>query len=158
MTVAWLIANMARHISGSVTAWTPPPCRGSTTPFANDLLPVVMDRESTACSLWLGLEQQFNGNKETCAMILHTEHNTFVQADLSITDYCYRLKSLANSFSNLDQPVLDRSLVLAVAMLRGLDDKFAYMETLIRRTNPLPSFVQVRSELLLSSTACQTKV
>ena len=69
---------------------------GTITP---DLLEVVMNLEDgppTARIVWLGLEQQFIGNKETRALLLDAEFRTFIQGDLSIDDYCHQLKAMAD--------------------------------------------------------------
>ena len=96
-----------------------------------DLYELVMNRESTTRSVWLGLEQQFLGNKETRALYLDTAFHNFVQGDLSISDYCRKLKGMAGSLSDLGEPVHDHTLVLNV--LRGLNDKFAYMVLHLKR-------------------------
>ncbi|XP_072148574.1 uncharacterized protein [Setaria viridis] len=44
---------------------------------------------------------------------------TFVQGDLSVTDYCCRLKAMADALDELGEPVTDRSLVINV--IRGLN-------------------------------------
>ena len=76
-----------------------------------------MAPRTTAWLVWLGLEQQFVGNRETQALILDAEFRSFVHGDLNITDYCRKLKSMADALGDLDEPVADRTLVLAV--LRG---------------------------------------
>ncbi|XP_062211692.1 uncharacterized protein LOC133912795 [Phragmites australis] len=120
---------------------------GTITP---ELLEVVMNREEgppTARIVWLGLEQQFIGNKETRALLLDAEFRTFVQGSLSISDYCHHLKSMADQLADLGEPVRDRTLVLNV--LRGLNDRFAYMGALIQRQRPFPTFAEVKSDLCL---------
>jgi hypothetical protein len=99
-----------------------------------ELLEVVMNRDDgppTARLVWLGLEQQFIGNKESRALLLDAEFRTFVQGSLSISDYCHRLKSMADQLADLGEPVRDRTLVLNV--LRGLNDRFSYLGALIQR-------------------------
>ena len=72
---------------------------GTITP---ELLEVVMNRKDgppTARVVWLGLEQQFIGNKETRALHLDAKFPTFVQGDLSIDDYCRHLKAMADQLA-----------------------------------------------------------
>lgn len=114
-----------------------------------------MHREATARSVWLGLEQQFLGNKETRALYLDAKFRNFIQGDLSITDYCRQLKGLADALGDLGEPVPDRTLVLNV--LRGLNDKFSYMTALLKRQKPFPSFLEVRSDLLLEELTMANK-
>jgi hypothetical protein len=98
--------------------------------------------------VWLGLEQQFIGNKESRALLLDAEFRTFVQGGLSISDYCHRLKSMADQLADLGEPVRDRTLVLNV--IRGLNDRFSYLGALIQRQRPFPTFAEVKSDLRLA--------
>jgi hypothetical protein len=54
---------------------------------------------------------------------------------------------MADSLSNLGEPILDRTLVLSV--LRGLNEKFAYMGTILKRQKSFPSFVEVKNDLMV---------
>ncbi|XP_062230138.1 uncharacterized protein LOC133927746 [Phragmites australis] len=123
-----------------------------------DLLEVVMNREDgppTARIVWLGLEQQFIGNKETRALLLDAEFRTFVQGDLSIDDYSRQLKAMADQLADLGEPVRDRTLVLNV--LRGLNDRFAHLAALIQRQLLFPTFIEVRSDLRLADITMKAK-
>ncbi|KAL6639655.1 hypothetical protein ACP70R_023385 [Stipagrostis hirtigluma subsp. patula] len=113
-----------------------------------DLLEIVMDPKPTAHAVWLGLEEQFVGNKEQCAMILDTQFGTFVQGDLSITDYCRRMNSMADELGDLGEHVLDRTLVLNIN--RGLNERYEQIGTHIQRSRPFPSFVEARLDLQLA--------
>jgi hypothetical protein len=116
-----------------------------------ELLEVVMNRDDgppTARLVWLGLEQQFIGNKETRALLLDAEFRTFVQANLSISDYCHRLKSMADQLVDLGEPVHDHTLVLNV--IRGLNERFSYLGALIQCQRPFPTFAEVKSDLRLA--------
>lgn len=123
-----------------------------------ELLEAVMNREDgppIARIVWLGLEQQFIGNKETRALLLDAEFRTFVQGDLTIDDYCRRLKTMADQLADLGEPVRDRTLVLNT--LRGLNDRFSYLAALIQRQRPFPSFDVVRSDLRLAEITMKAK-
>jgi hypothetical protein len=106
------------------------------------------DGPPTARLVWLGLEQQFIGNKESRALLLDAEFRTFVQGSLSISDYCHRLKSMADQLADLGEPVRDRTLVLNV--IRGLNDRFSYLGALIQRQRSFPTFAEVKSDLRLA--------
>jgi len=126
--------------------------------ITRELLEVVMNREDgppTARVVWLGLEQQFIGNKETRALLLDAEFRTFVQGDLSIDDYCRHLKAMADQLADLGEPVRDRTLVLNV--LRGLNDRFAHLAALIQRQRPFPTFIEVHSDLRLAKITMKAK-
>ncbi|XP_062227390.1 uncharacterized protein LOC133925492 [Phragmites australis] len=124
--------------------------------ISTELLKVVMTPVSTACTIWIGLEDQLIGNKETRALHLDTQFHTFVQGDLSISYYCHKLKGMADALGDLDELVQDRTLVLSV--LRGLNDKFANMVALLKCRKPFPSFINVCSDLLLEKLTMASKL
>ncbi|XP_051201786.1 uncharacterized protein [Lolium perenne] len=66
---------------------------------------------------------------------------------LSITEYCRRQKFVADALADNDSPVYVRALVLNT--LRGLSPRFASAATIISMMEPLPSFLRVRSMLLM---------
>jgi hypothetical protein len=70
-----------------------------------------------------------------------------VQGDLSIDDYCYRMKRMTNDLCDLGEHVEDRTLVLHV--LWGLNKKYDYVKTYLKRARPFPSFHDVCNDLLL---------
>ncbi|XP_062181714.1 uncharacterized protein LOC133885949 [Phragmites australis] len=140
-----------KHMDATVLSWL----YGTINP---ELLEAVMNREDgppTARIVWLGLEQQFIGNKETRALLLDAEFHTFVQGDLTIDDYCRRLKTMADQVADLGEPVRNRTLVLNT--LRGLNDRFSYLAALIQRQRPFPSFDAVRSDLRLTEITMKAK-
>lgn len=102
---------------------------------------------TTARTVWLALEDQFVGNRETRALYLDAEFRNFSQGDLSVTDYCRRLKGMADALGDLGKPVQDRTLVLN--LIRGLNEKFAVIGTHLQRARPFPSFLVARNDLLL---------
>ncbi|XP_062185472.1 uncharacterized protein LOC133889047 [Phragmites australis] len=122
---------------------------------APELIEAVSTSSPTSRSIWVGLEDQFIGNKETRAIILDAEFRTLVQGDLSVTDYCHKMKSMADALGDLGETVLDRTLVLN--LLRGLNEKFSYMAALIKRTRPFPTFSDVRADLLIEEVTLASK-
>jgi hypothetical protein len=112
-----------------------------------DLLSDVMVPGASTQRVWLTIEDQFLGNKETHALILDTEFCNFMQGDLPVTDYCRKLNSMADSLVDLGKPVLDRTLVLSV--LRGLNEKFGYIGAILKWQKPFPSFTEVKNDLLV---------
>ncbi|XP_052152525.1 uncharacterized protein LOC127770757 [Oryza glaberrima] len=112
-----------------------------------DLLQEVMAHDATARSVWRALELQFRSNSEQRALNLTVEFRTFHPGDLSVNDYCRRMKAMADSLADLGDPVTDRGLVLAT--LNGLSAKFENLKTIITMQCPFPSFADVRSQLLL---------
>ena len=88
-----------------------------------ELMDVVRVRGNTARTAWLSIEHQFLGNRETRALHLDAEFRTFAQGDLSVTDYCHKMKSMADALADLGEYIPDRTLVLNV--LRSLSGKFS---------------------------------
>lgn len=112
-----------------------------------ELMEVVHTGTPSARELWQNIEEQFVGNQETRVLILDSQFCNFVQGNLTVTEYCRKLKSMADGLADLGHPVEDRTLVLSV--LRGLNERFEYIAALIKHQRPFPSFVIVRSDLEL---------
>jgi uncharacterized membrane protein YgcG len=100
-----------------------------------------------AQAAWLAIEGQFLGNAEARALRLDAAFRTFVQGDLSVNEYCRKMKTMVDSLGDLGCPVEDRMLVLNV--LRGLSDRYTHLRSLIMRQRPFPTFLQVRNDLAL---------
>ncbi|XP_010462906.1 PREDICTED: uncharacterized protein LOC104743537 [Camelina sativa] len=70
-----------------------------------------------------------------------------VIGDLTIHDYCQKLKSIADLLANLDSPVTDQALV--IHLLNGLSDKFDDIINVIKHKSPFPGFLEARSMLTM---------
>nr|CAB3501456.1 unnamed protein product [Digitaria exilis] len=112
-----------------------------------DLEETTMETDATARVIWLALETQFLGNRETRALHLDVEFRNFVQGDLSIADYCRRFKKMAEGLAALGEPVTDRTLVLNV--IHGLNDRYRDVGRHLRRGRPFPTFTEAKAELEL---------
>jgi hypothetical protein len=66
---------------------------------------------------------------------------------MTVADYCRTQKILAHELNALGTTITDKCLVQNT--LRGLGSQLAYMRTLTLKQCPLPSFLDVRSSLLL---------
>jgi len=115
--------------------------------LSTELANTVMDRGCTARAAWLAVETQFLGNRETRALHLDARFRNFVQGDLSISEYCRRLKGMAADLGDLGEVVSDRTLILN--LLRGLNDCYAAIALHLRRGRPFPIFMDARADLLL---------
>lgn len=62
---------------------------------------------------------------------------------------------MADALGVLDEPVLDRTLCLTI--LRGRNEWFQYMATLIARQRPLPNFVTLRVDLQVEESNMNSK-
>ena len=107
--------------------------------ISDDLAEAVVERGTTARTTWLGIESQFRDNRETRAVYLDANFYNFTQGDLDITNYCRKLKGMADALRDLGEPVNDRTLVLN--LLRGLNGRFEAIGLHLRRGHPFPSFL-----------------
>ena len=57
---------------------------------------------------WLALEGQFLGNADARALRLDASFRTFVQGNLSVSEFCRQIKGMADSLGDLGWPVKDR--------------------------------------------------
>jgi hypothetical protein len=137
-----------RHMDCTVRSWL----YGTVAP---DLIEIATTPEPMICSLWLGIEDQFIRNHETRAMILIGEFCTFVQGDLSISEYCHCLKGMANALGDLGEVVLDRTLVLTI--LRGPNGRFSHMAAFLKRQRPFSTFAVVCNDLQLEEIELASK-
>jgi hypothetical protein len=112
-----------------------------------DLHQVVRERGCMTRHLWLTIENQFPGNCEQRTLHLDAAFRTFVQGDLSVNEYCRKFKAMTDGLADLGAPVKDRILVLNI--LRGLNQHFEHVSSIIRRYSPFPNFLKVRDDLLL---------
>jgi hypothetical protein len=97
--------------------------------------------------MWLSLETQFLGNAQTGALQLDAELHTLEQGDLSVSNYCRKMKSTADGLRDLGFTVPEHILVLNV--LRGLPSSYEAVRTLLTHQQPPPTFLQVRDALTL---------
>jgi hypothetical protein len=72
---------------------------------------------------------------------------SFEQGDLSVSDYCRKMKSTADGLRDLGFTVPEHILVLNV--LRGLPSSYEAVRTLLTHQQPPPTFLQVRDTLTL---------
>jgi hypothetical protein len=103
-----------------------------------ELLDIIHAHDGvSARAAWLGIVEQFLGNRESRALLLDAEFRNLSQGDLTVDDYCRKLKGMADALADLGEPVNDRTLVLNV--LRGLNERFLFMTHIITRQRPFPS-------------------
>jgi hypothetical protein len=115
--------------------------------ISTDLHQVVREHGCTTRHLWLTIENQFLDNREHRTLHLDAAFHTFIQGDLSVNEYCRKFKAMADGLADLGAPVDDRILVLNI--LRGLNQRFEHVGSIIRCYSPFPNFLKVRDDLLL---------
>ncbi|KAJ9566943.1 hypothetical protein OSB04_002909 [Centaurea solstitialis] len=113
--------------------------------LSQSLLPTVLKDGSTAHKIWTSLESLFRDNKDTRAIDLEDELCSMTLGDRSITDLCTRMTQISDLLANIGSPVAEKTLV--TYLLNAIHPKFDNVATLIRHTDPLPSFLKVRSML-----------
>jgi hypothetical protein len=109
-----------------------------------------MHPSSTTRAIWDAIENLFRDNKKHRAIQLEADFRNTPQGDLSISDYCAKLKNLTDSLTDVGQPISDETLVLT--LLRGLNDTYAHLRSFLPFQVPFPSFLQTRSTLILEET------
>jgi hypothetical protein len=97
-----------------------------------ELHEIVREPMETARQAWLVIEAQFLNNSESCVLQLDARFRTFKQGDLSINDFCHRMKGMADDLRALGETVTDRHLVLN--LLQGLNKRFDHMKIFIKRS------------------------
>jgi hypothetical protein len=102
-----------------------------------DLQDIVRTPDPTARVMWLSRETHFLKNAQTRALQLDAELCTLEQGDLSVSDYCQKMKSTADGHRDLGFTVPEHILVLNV--LRGLPSSYEAMRTLTHQQPP-PTF------------------
>jgi hypothetical protein len=112
-----------------------------------ELHEIVREPTETARQAWLTIEAQFLGNSESCVLQLDARFRAFKQGDLSVRDYCRRMKGMADDLRALGETVTDRHLILN--LLQGLNKKFDHMKIFIKRSQSFPFFHTVRNDLKL---------
>ncbi|XP_050910029.1 uncharacterized protein LOC127123895 [Lathyrus oleraceus] len=97
------------------------------------------------------LEDIFQDNQNARAVTLEQEFsNTRMEVFPNVSAYCQRLKMLFDQLRNVSSLVNNHRLVLQ--LISGLPEAYRSVATLIRQSNPLPTFYQARSMLTLEET------
>jgi hypothetical protein len=115
--------------------------------ISSDLQDIVRTPDPTARVMWLSLKTHFLGNAQTRALQLNAELRTLEQGNLSVSDYCRKMKSTTDGLRDLGFTVPEHILVLNV--LRGLPSSYEGVRTLLTHQQPPPTFLQVRDALTL---------
>jgi hypothetical protein len=112
-----------------------------------DLQDIVQTPGGTACEAWIALESWFLGNTQTHALQLGAELRTLEQGDVSVGEFCWKMKRTADALRDLGYPVPEHVLVLNVVW--GLPSNYETLRTLITHQRPTPTFLQARDALTL---------
>jgi hypothetical protein len=64
--------------------------------ISTELQDNIHERRDTTRHAWLALENQFIGDRETCALRLDATFRNFIQGDLDVGEYCREMKGFAD--------------------------------------------------------------
>jgi hypothetical protein len=78
------------------------------------------------------IEAQFLGNSESRVLQLDSRFRAFKQGNLSVSDYCRRMKGMTDDLRALGETITDRHLVFN--LLQGLNKRFHHMKIFIKRS------------------------
>lgn len=111
-----------------------------------NLMKMIQVPNLTTYVLWYAIRGRFLDNADQCAVFALQEFHSLYQGDLSITDYCSRLKQLSDLLRDLGHWISGPSLVINT--LRGLNSKFSYAISVLTAQKPLLDFNFVRDYLV----------
>uniref|UniRef100_A0A453AXK4 Retrotransposon gag domain-containing protein n=1 Tax=Aegilops tauschii subsp. strangulata TaxID=200361 RepID=A0A453AXK4_AEGTS len=117
------------------------------TTISPELLDAVMQPDDTGLTVWAAVDGIFRDNQLARAVYLDAEYHAVVQGDMTVMAYCTKLKQFTDQLRDLGQPMTEPQQVFN--LLRGLNQQYHSAIPHITSQVPLPSFLQVRSFLLL---------
>ncbi|XP_071739296.1 uncharacterized protein [Rutidosis leptorrhynchoides] len=116
-----------------------------------DLLNTIFQAGSSAAATWLRIKNIFQDNRSSRALYLqHQFNNIKLDSFTDVSSYCQEIKSIADQLANVDDKVSDERMVLQ--LIAGLNESFDFIRSQLAHINPLPTFYQARSMLLLEET------
>jgi len=123
------------------------------TTVSSSIFDMVRRDRQDAFFLWHAIEGLFCDNELQRAVLLETELRSVQQGDMSINDYCTKLKRLADKLRDIGHPVSEPSQVLN--LLRGLNPRYRYVKPVITSKYPPHTFQSARSFLVLEEMGAQ---
>jgi hypothetical protein len=120
-----------------------------------ELHEIVQEPMEIAHQAWFMLKDQLLGNQESCVLQLDARFCVFKQGNLDVSDYCHRMKGMAEDLHALCETITDCLLILN--LLHGLNERFDYMKIFIKWSRSLPSFHTIRNDLELEEIELDTR-
>ncbi|ESQ39606.1 hypothetical protein EUTSA_v10001107mg [Eutrema salsugineum] len=114
---------------------------------SEQILNTILKAKATPYDIWVTFKNLFCNNNEARAMQHENELRSLLISDLSVHDYCHKIKTLSDLHANLNSPVSDRLLVMH--MLNGLSEKYDSILNVIQHQTPFSSFTKARLMLLM---------
>lgn len=81
------------------------------------ILQMIMKKNLTACQVWKNLDNLFQSNNSAKAMQLHEDLCNIEIANLTVSEYCHKLKVIFDLLQNIDEEALVMHIV------NGLSEK-----------------------------------
>lgn len=106
-----------------------------------------MEPEQTARDLWLAIDDLFHVTKEPRVIYLSHEFHSMTQGDLSIANYCHKVKTAVGALLDFGHPVHESQLILNLQS--GLNPRFSSTADHFAGAPILSSFTSACNTLLL---------
>jgi hypothetical protein len=100
---------------------------------------MIMTPDASARQAWTTIDNLFCDNKVSHALSLEAEFCNTPLGDMTVHEYCAKLKSLADALANVGQPIANNTLVLRV--LRGLNKQFSHLRSFLPYQVPISTFL-----------------
>jgi hypothetical protein len=120
--------------------------RRECTTITTSVFDLIYKPRITSFSLWSDVEGHFRDNELERAVLLEAEFHSVQQGELSIHDYCTKLKRLADQLRNVGHPASELSQVLN--LFRGLNPTYRHLKPVIKSKSPPHTFRSAMSYLL----------
>lgn len=106
--------------------------------ISDEVLDVAMEPDQCAHDLWTLVDNNFNSNKEPCAIYLSSQFHSLMQGDSPVSTYCQKMKKLVDALRDIGHPVSESQLVLN--LLRGLAPRLSHQADILASKDPFPDF------------------
>ncbi|GKD29799.1 hybrid signal transduction histidine kinase M, partial [Tanacetum coccineum] len=115
---------------------------------------VVADPQS-AKEAWDHIEKIFHDNERTRTIALKGELRMIKFGDLTVDEYFRKIESISAILTSFDSPMNNDDIVTYV--LRGLSEKYNYVEGIIAHRDPFPDLNMVRSMITAEEMRLKSK-
>ncbi|CAN6321064.1 unnamed protein product [Urochloa humidicola] len=113
--------------------------------LSSDLLSAVIQPDDDAYTAWRSITSLFLDNVVQRATQARQRLHALSQGDLSVGEYCGKIKHIADTLRDVGAPLTDQELV--ITLLGGLSDKLAHCAPTISTSRPPMRFNDARSFL-----------
>ncbi|XP_071727932.1 uncharacterized protein [Rutidosis leptorrhynchoides] len=119
-----------------------------------EVLNSIFESGSTSAKTWSRIQNLFQDNKSSRALYLNRQFSNIKLNNFpNVSAYCQELKSVADQLANVVDKVSDPNMVLQLIV--SLNDNYDTIGSQLAHIDPLTSFYQARSMLLLEETRKQ---